>query len=176
MTPEPTPGPFPSSVVRRAVPGDEHEVIRLRNEMRKAVWPDSVVDDGYDELATSVVLGWLRQGPEARTAAFVVDAPDGSGGLAASVIGAVDERLPSARNPSGRSGYVYGVSTDPRFRRQGYSRLAMTALLDWYEELGITRIELHASEFGEGLYRELGFTEPGGVAMMRNIPRAATVQ
>jgi GNAT superfamily N-acetyltransferase len=155
--------------VRRAVPGDEHEIIRLRNEMRKAVWPDSSVDDGYDGLAASVVLGWLRAGAEARTAAFVLDAPDGSGGLAASVIGAVDERLPSARNPSGRSGYVYGVSTDPRFRRLGYSRLAMTALLDWYEELGITRIELHASEFGEGLYRELGFAEPGGVAMTRNV-------
>ena len=49
----------------------------------------------------------------------------------------------------------------------------MTALLDWYEELGITRIELHASEFGEGLYRELGFAEPGGVAMTRNVVRVA---
>lgn len=169
MTPEPSPGPLPVPAARRAVPGDEHEIIRLRNEMRRAVWPDSVDDPGYDVIAAGVVLGWLAEGDAAHTAAFVLDAPDGSGGLAASVIGAIDQRLPGARNPSGLSGYVYGVSTDPRYRRRGYSRIAMTALLDWYQEQKVTRIELHASEFGEGLYRELGFTEPGGVALTRNV-------
>ena len=122
---------------RRAVPGDEDEIARLRR--------------------------WLAD-PDADTAAFVVDAPDGVG-LAASVIGVIVERLPGQYNRSGLFGYVYGVSTEQRWRRRGYSRLAMQALLDWYAERGVTRIDLHASEFGEGLYRELGFVDCNGAAL-----------
>jgi hypothetical protein len=46
----------------------------------------------------------------------------------------------------------------------------LQALLDWYADQGIPRIELHASEFGEALYRELGFAETKGVALTRWAP------
>ncbi|NUR59788.1 MAG: GNAT family N-acetyltransferase [Catenulispora sp.] len=123
-------------------------------------------DEASHVAALKLVRTWLEAGDGAGTVFFVVDAPDAEG-LAASAIGAVDQRLPNSRNPSGLSGYVYGVCTDDRYRRRGYSRLVMRALLDWYTAQGIPRVELHASAYGDALYRELGFTEPMGVALTR---------
>lgn len=154
--------------MRRAVPGDEVEIQRLRHQMASDVFgvAPPAVDEPNHVAAVQKVRAWLEGGNEAQTVCFVIDALDGNG-LAASAIGAVDERLPSERNPSGRSGYVYGVCTEKRYRRRGYSRLVMEALIDWYAEQGIPRIELHASEFGEGLYRDLGFAEAKGAALTR---------
>jgi len=157
------------------VPGDENEIVRLRHQMARDVFgvePPSP-DEPNHVAALKLVRTWLEAGEGAGTVFFVVDAPEGAegaeggegGGLAASAIGAVDQRLPNARNPSGLCGYVYGVCTDDRYRRRGYSRLVMRALLDWYTAQGIPRVELHASEYGDSLYRELGFEEPAGVAL-----------
>lgn len=158
--------------VRRAVPGDEEEIQRLRHRMALDVFGATppALDEPNHVAAVKKVRAWLEAGDEAGTACFVIDALDGSG-LAASAIGAVDERLPSGRNPSGRSGYIYGVCTDERYRRRGYSRLVLQALLDWYAGQGIPRIELHASEYGETLYRELGFEPPMGLALTRWAPQ-----
>ena len=152
----------PPVAARRAVAGDEGEVARLRLEMSSTLFGPTEEGPWTGE-SLGRLARWLAD-PDATTAAFVVDAPDGRG-LAASVIGTYYERLPGPRNPSGLSGYVYGVATDSRWRRRGCSRAAMTALLDWFDQRGVPRIELHASEYGEGLYRQLGFTDPGGVAL-----------
>ena len=155
--------------VRRAVPGDEEEIQRLRHQMALDVFGTEPppLDDPIHVAAVKKVRAWLEAGAEATTACFVIDAPDDDEGLAASAIGAIDERLPSGRNPAGRSGYIYGVCTEKRYRRRGYSRLVLQALIDWYAEQGVPRIELHASEFGEALYRELGFADTGGVPLTR---------
>ena len=149
--------------VRRAVPGDEDEISRLRDLMASTLF--GPVEEGPWTVETRARLRRWFADPDADTAAFVVDAPDGAG-LAASVIGVIFERLPGKSNRSGLCGYVYGVSTDERWRRRGYSRRAMQALLDWYAERGVTRIDLHASEFGEGLYRDLGFVDCNGAALV----------
>jgi GNAT superfamily N-acetyltransferase len=157
---------------RRAVPGDEEEIQRLRHQMMFAVvgTEPPPADEPNHVAALKKVRTWLESGDEAGTACFVIDAPDGTG-LAAAAIGAIDERLPSLRNPSGRSGYIYGVCTDERYRRRGYSRLVMQALIDWYVAQGIPRIELHASEYGEPLYRNLGFGDPNGTALTWRSPQ-----
>ena len=158
--------------MRRAVPGDEEEIQRLRHKMAFDVFgaEPPPLDEPNHVAAVKKVRTWLEAGDEAGTVCFVIDALDGNG-LAASAIGAIDERLPSARNPAGRSGYIYGVCTEERYRRRGYSRLVLQALLDWYGDQGIPRIELHASEFGEALYRELGFDDPKGSALTRWAPQ-----
>jgi GNAT superfamily N-acetyltransferase len=49
--------------------------------------------------------------------------------------------------------------TDDDHRREGLARLVFEALMAWFAELGVTRVDLHASAMGEPLYRQLGFTE-----------------
>ena len=49
--------------------------------------------------------------------------------------------------------------TDDVHRRQGMARVVFAELMAWFTELGVTRVDLHASSMGEPLYRQLGFTE-----------------
>jgi ribosomal protein S18 acetylase RimI-like enzyme len=100
----------------------------------------------------------------ARLAAFVVDRPDPAG-LAACVIGQVDRRLPGPRDPDGLRGYVYNVATDTAYRRRGFSRACMTAVLEWFAGRGVRVVDLRASADGEPLYASLGFVRTKDPAM-----------
>lgn len=105
-------------------------------------------------------------------AAFVVDKPDGPGELAACVIGVIECRLGGPDNPSGDIGYVFNVATDPGYRRRGYSRAGMKALLGWYRQRGVTRVDLGASKDGEPLYRALGFVPRSSPTMRLTLSSA----
>ncbi|WP_305786695.1 GNAT family N-acetyltransferase [Symbioplanes lichenis] len=147
-------------IARAAVPADAAELMRLR-----AVLLSSMGDDVTDGPWQAAGASHLRAKLGGDTlAAFVVDAPGGPG-LAASVVGAVDERLPGPRNPSGLVGYVYSVATHPEHRRRGYSRACMEGLLQWYAARGVTKIDLRASPEGLGLYESLGFRRTSDPAM-----------
>jgi GNAT superfamily N-acetyltransferase len=147
---------------RRAGVGDAAEVLRLRSVMLDSLRPGAGDPQAWIGPGIAVVRRLLDPGNDA-LAAFVVDKPDGPG-LAACVVGTVDQRLPGPTDPSGLRGYVLNVATDPAYRRRGYSRACMTALLDWYTRRGIAAIDLRASAEGEPLYASLGFVrnrEPG---------------
>jgi GNAT superfamily N-acetyltransferase len=147
---------------RRADVGDAGELLRLRSVMLAEVRPGNPDPQTWIGPGLEVVRRLLN--PENETlAAFVVDRPDGPG-LAACVVGTVDQRLPGPGDPTGLRGYVLNVATDPPYRRRGFSRACMTALLDWYAQRGIGAIDLRASAAGEPLYASLGFVrnrDPG---------------
>ena len=103
-------------------------------------------------------------------AAFVVDRPDRRPGLAASGAGVVATRLPGPSNLQARVGYIQWICTDAGFRRLGLGRQVMLALLDWYDRSDVPVVELHATADGEPLYRSLGFSQDGAVALRRRHP------
>lgn len=96
-------------------------------------------------------------------AAFVVDKPDE--GIAAVAVGWVNQHLIGTADRTGRVGYVANISTDPAFRRRGYSRATLTDLLTWFRSTGVSMIDLHATADGEHLYRSMGFTDPSHPAL-----------
>ncbi|MEU7907307.1 GNAT family N-acetyltransferase [Actinoplanes sp. NPDC049118] len=147
--------------IRRAGAGDAGELMRLRTVMLEATGP-------WLEPGTAILRRRLGD-PEDLLAAFVVDRPDGAG-LAACAVGAIDERLPGPGDPTGLRGYVYNVATDPGYRRRGYSRACMAALLRWYDRRGVTAVDLRASPEAEPLYHALGFRRTGHPAMRRLSP------
>ncbi|MET7420797.1 GNAT family N-acetyltransferase [Dactylosporangium sp. NPDC005555] len=143
---------------RRATATDAEELVRLRIVMFEAV--DGVAPEPGEWSAAAVrSLRERLPGPDARTAAFVVDRPGEAGRLAACAVGVIDVRLGSPANPAGLFGYVFNVSTDDAYRRRGYSRACMTALLGWFRDSGVVRVQLHASDEGYELYRRLGFSD-----------------
>lgn len=148
-------------IARRAQPDDAAELVRLREVLLRSFGSDGWNDD-WRETSRQTLVRRLA-GPEPTMAAFVVDRP--GGGLAACVVGTIEERLGSPIDPAGRSGYVFNVATDPDQRRRGYSRLCMTALVDWFRSRGIRRIDLRASPEGEPLYLSLGFVRTEDPAM-----------
>ena len=62
---------------------------------------------------------------------------------------------------NGRTGIVLNVYTCPSYRRSGYARAGMEALLAEAKNMEISVIELKATEDGYPLYRSVGFTDDG---------------
>ncbi|MFE3882362.1 GNAT family N-acetyltransferase [Streptomyces lydicus] len=146
------------SRMRAAAPEDAPELVRLRRLMFFAM-------NGHDapgswERDAEVTAHRQLTGPRARPAGFVMEGDEaGAPPLAACALGTIEERLPSPSHPTGRFGFVFNVCTDPRYRGRGYARATTQALLGWFAERSVTRVDLHATDDAEPLYRHLGFAE-----------------
>jgi GNAT superfamily N-acetyltransferase len=151
------------SLVRRAVPEDAAEVLRLRQVMIDSM-SGTDPESGWHTQALPTLREQLGE-PGGSFAAFVVDHPERPGALAALVAGTVDYRIGRAGNPHGRVGYVFSVATDPDARRRGYARACMEELLEWFREQGATYCNLTASTEAEALYASLGFVRKPDPAM-----------
>ncbi|HEV2344891.1 MAG TPA: GNAT family N-acetyltransferase [Actinocrinis sp.] len=147
---------------RQAVVQDAEELTRLREVMISTFGP--ILDHSWRQPCIEAFRAALAD-PDGPLQAFVTDAPDEPGVLAAGSVGVIQRRLPGPANPSGLTGYILSVATDPRFRRRGHARAVVVATLDWLRACGVPRVDLHASDEGEALYRELGFHEPRGLAL-----------
>ena len=60
---------------------------------------------------------------------------------------------------NGRTGTILNVYTYPPYRRRGYARMIMEALLSEARKTEISVIELKATEDGYPLYRSVGFID-----------------
>lgn len=142
-------------LVRRAVPEDAREVLRLRQVMLDSVFTtDGSTLWHADSLPT--IRGRLAR-PDGDFAAFVVDHPGRPDALAALVAGTIEYRIGRPGNPHGAVGHVFSVATDPDARRRGYARACVETLLDWFRERGVPQVDLNASPEAEPLYASLGF-------------------
>ncbi|HWC82888.1 MAG TPA: GNAT family N-acetyltransferase [Pseudonocardiaceae bacterium] len=158
--------------VRRARAEDAGELCRLRQVMWTTLDARKPEPGPWQENALTTLRNRLGE-PDPTVAGFVVARPDGAAGLAACAMGGIEEWLPGPRNPSGRVGHVHSVSTEPLFRRRGYSRACMRAILDWFEESGVTNVTLNASAQGQPLYASLGFVRSDDPAMWLYLPEVS---
>jgi GNAT superfamily N-acetyltransferase len=140
---------------RRATTDDIDELIRLAAVMLAAMGHDPSPEDWRGAARDLLPVDFEAESK----AAFVVDHPDGGGRLIASAAGSITQWFPTVFNTDGRYGYVQWVATDPEFRRRGYSRAAMVALLNWFRAQHIAIVDLRATPEAEGLYRSLGFAD-----------------
>src|SRR5262245_48096336 len=107
------------SEVRRARMDDLAELIRLRALLFEHL-DGTTPGDGWRGALTEVLAEQLVS----ETVRILV--VDGADGLAACGIGTIEQRLPNPRLQNGRLGHVFGVVTDPAYRRRGYSRAVMS--------------------------------------------------
>lgn len=134
---------------------DIDELVRLRQVMF-----DGMGLSFPDGDWRGVVAEQLRTGlSDGSFFAAVVDAPDGSEGLAACGVGMIWIGLPWPGDTVGQRGYVQSMATDPRWRRRGYADAIVTALLERFTAAGVRQVALHASVTGAMLYRRFGFRE-----------------
>jgi GNAT superfamily N-acetyltransferase len=61
---------------------------------------------------------------------------------------------------SGRLGYLLNFYTIPEARRRGIATRMLNELIKEARSLGLRYVHLHASKYGEPIYRKAGFTEP----------------
>lgn len=141
------------TLARPATIDDVAELIRLRKIMMSSLSTDSGTTEWV--TAAEAMLRKELSDPEGVIGVFVVDAGDA---LSSCAIGMIQQRLPGPRNPTGLTGYIGNVSTDPRYRRRGHSRACVSALLEWFRQRGVRRADLRSSAEAEPLYTELGFS------------------
>ena len=159
------------AVVRRASVEDAWELTRLRRVMLKNF--QEIHDEAW-EYACKDAFEQALADPDGMIQAFVVDAGDFPGKLAACAVGVIQQRLPSPDNHSGLIGYIQSVSTDPDYQHRGYARAVVESTLEWLDSCDVPKTELTATTVGDDLYRDLGFSEPRfGTYLSRRLPQPA---
>ncbi|MGX1561686.1 GNAT family N-acetyltransferase [Streptomyces sp. NPDC055506] len=143
------------SSVRRALPEDAEEVLRLRQIMIDSLFASDPSTRWHGESLPTLKTKLGESGGD--FAAFVVDHPERPGALASLVAGTIDYRIGKSGDPQGKVGFVFSVATDPEARRRGYARACMQTLLEWFRTHGARRVQLTASPEAEPLYVSLGF-------------------
>jgi GNAT superfamily N-acetyltransferase len=154
--------------VRQATPRDAPELVRLRAVMLRDTTGIEPEPGPWQQHALAM-LGRRLAEPDGDFVVFVVDAPGAPGRLACCVLGSIEYRIAGPHNPTGTTGYVFNVATDPGYRRRGYARTCMESMLDWYRRRGVSKVDLRASGEGEPLYRSLGFARSADPAMRLNL-------
>jgi GNAT superfamily N-acetyltransferase len=148
---------------RSATVADTGEILRLAALMYASMGLDAS-GEAWREHAAKLLAERLG-GDD--LIVFVVDDPARDGRLAACGGAAVIQRLPGVMSTDGRWGYIQWMSTDPAYRRRGFARTILTAIVAWLAARGVHHLELHATGAGEPLYRSLGFTDPATPELRR---------
>ncbi|MEU1311007.1 GNAT family N-acetyltransferase [Streptomyces cinnamoneus] len=141
-------------IVRRAIPDDAPELVRLRRVMLDANHDEPTPDGDWLKQCENALISMLET---PRFAMFVLDAPDTPGRLASCAGAGLSPRLPGHASLALWHGEIHQVATDPAYRRRGYARRVTRAARDWLAAQGCSSAALTATESGIGLYEELGF-------------------
>lgn len=149
--------------LRRATVSDAHDLTRLRALMHDAMGADT--SDPVWWRVTEEAFGRRLAGP-----GFVAFVVESDGRVVSGGAGWLEEHLPSPRQLDGRRGHIASMSTEPSARRQGCGELVFTALMGWFAEQGVTRVDLRATEDGRRLYERFGFRVLGGASMAWTAP------
>jgi len=78
--------------------------------------------------------------------------------IAAAVYLVAAERPAHPRLATGKLGTVLNVYTKPVYRRRGYASALLKQMLADAQQLGISLVELQATQAGKAVYDTLGFT------------------
>jgi GNAT superfamily N-acetyltransferase len=145
------------ATLRRATVDDAQALTRLRGLMHEAMG-----DELSPEWQAKCEADFRRRLAEPGFVAFLVEE---EGQLVACGVGWLEEHMPSPYQLDGRRGHVSSMSTDPAYRSRGLGRMVLKALMGWFAEQGIPRVDLRATPYGEPLYASEGFKVLGGATM-----------
>jgi GNAT superfamily N-acetyltransferase len=156
-------------MARRAAAADAAALTRLREVMLSDMGMLAAgADPGWRDKAEA----WFARRLDDKDdfAAFVIEHLDL--GVVSCAAGVCDQHAPGPGNPGGGQGLVFNMSTDPQYRRRGYARACLDALLTWFRDETEARvINLNATGDGIALYTSLGFTEPRYPALQLRLAR-----
>ncbi|MCW2599432.1 MAG: hydrolase [Frankiales bacterium] len=150
------------ATLRRATPSDAEALTRLRGFMHEAMgdavneqWRRRCEQDFRRRLATEEFV------------AFVIE---DSGAVVSGGAGWLEEHLASPYALDARRGHIASMSTEPAHKRRGYGRQVFEALMAWFAERDIPRVDLRATPDGRPLYEAFGFQVLGGATMAWTAP------
>ena len=138
----------------RANIADMDELVELR--VAYLTEDNGVLDEGDEVAIRDGLPGYFGAHLGHDLHAYVVRE---GGRIASCAFLIVVEKPMSPAFISGRTGIVLNVYTRPDCRRRGYARQVMAALLTDAGELGLSVVELQATDDGYPLYLSVGFSD-----------------
>ena len=138
--------------MRTASTKDLDLLVRHRRSMWEAISDISVRDlDAADSVYRRWALVRLRSN---RLAGFIVEV----GGMpVASGCVWLMQVQPRPRHKGTNAAYLLSMFTEPDHRGKGHATRIVRAAIRWAKSRGVPVLLLHASDFGEPVYRQLGF-------------------
>jgi RimJ/RimL family protein N-acetyltransferase len=141
-------------IVRRAVPADASELVRLAEAVG--------AEPGRWLISTSE---W-RSVADERRYLRAVRRSDHAAVFLAEADGEIVGRMSLARDPHPASFHVadLGLMVDARFRRRGVGTALLEAAVVWARAVGVAKLELHVFPHNEAaiaLYERFGFVREG---------------
>ncbi len=152
----------PGFAIRRAGAEDVETLVGLRRAMQEELNGARSLSEEWE----GVTRAYLRR--KVPSGEFLVLVAEADGRIVGTSGLIVYEAPPTEGNPSGREGYVMNMYTRPEYRGRGIAGALLERLLEHMRGAGVGRVWLRASQFGEPVYRRLGF-EPNPSYMQRRV-------
>ncbi len=118
---------------------------------------------GEDSL-TKYLRDYFREAMPRRT--FIAWLAEQEGKVVATSGMVIWQIPPNNSVMNGRLGYILNMYTIPEARKRGICTALLEKMIEEARALGLSRVHLHASQPGEGVYRKRGFAEPSDVELV----------
>ena len=144
-------------ILRLAALDDLPALVKHRREMfvdMEALKGSTLEARGLDAMDAAYTAYARTRLIDGRMQAWI--AADGDRAAASGAIVYTDW-LPRPDSKPAVLAYVHSVYTEPDYRRLGLARRILTAMIAECRARGLSRLTLHASAQGRGLYEQLGF-------------------
>jgi len=142
-----------SFLVRKATSRDLEMLVRHRRGM----WIDlGIRENAVLDEADRIYRQWAKSAFKNRTfVAWVAETRDGLKVGSGCIWLRAAQPRPNLKKKV--QPYLLSMYTEPHFRRRGVASLVVKEAIKWCKKNGYSRLALHASRKGRGLYRKLGF-------------------
>lgn len=139
--------------IRRSTPADLALVLKHRTSMFRDM---GFADGPSFRLAETRSLERFAQGlADGTYQGWFIE--DSSGAVVAGGGVSLVPFHPSPRDPQPHRPWIVNVYTEPPYRRRGFARMLLDAMVGWCREQGYQSVYLHASKDGQPLYASRGF-------------------
>ncbi len=142
----------PLVTTRTATPDEYSRVIELTHEMYNAT-EIGVEDTTWERDA----IAWIGEASKNGHAEAAVAFDSATDTIVASGIGIIYDDLPQPWLPNGKMGYIRWMSTTEDFRGYGVGEQVLNHLMNWFNDQGVVRVQLHATDKAIEFYSQHGF-------------------
>lgn len=146
--------------IYRATLNDINDLIRLRIDYLNTEAP---LSDAQVTLISGQLTDYFSK--HLPTDGLIAVIASVNNDIAAAAFLAIGERPANLTFTNGKTATLLNVLTYPQYRRRGIATQVIKTIIDEAKQIGVSAIDLYATEKGKVLYEKLGFCVPYYSAM-----------
>ncbi len=140
--------------IRKAVPDDMDKLIKLRIDYLTTDMGSLKAED--EAVIKSQLVNYIIRNLNQTFIAYFAEVDKK---VVSTAFLAISEKPANPRFITGKTGTLLNVLTYPEYRRKGLASKVILSIIKEARQLGVSYIELSATEEGKPVYEKLGFSE-----------------